>query len=86
LQARRNELSVVDEAILVAVDDLHGPLHVSEVNLDLRAILQPINQLFNRQLSITVNIDLCENLPQQLNLILGDPRRYQTQGSPLQLH
>lgn len=77
LQAGRNKLRVVDQSVLIAVDDLHRSLHVTQVDLDLRTVLQSIDQLFNRQLPIAVNIYLSEHLPEQLDLILRNPGRDQ---------
>lgn len=86
LQTRCDELSVVNKPVLVRVDDLHRPLHITEVNLDLGAVLEPVNQLFNRQLPIAVEIDLGEDLSQQYNLVLRNPSCDQTQCCTLQLH
>lgn len=77
LETGRNELSVVDQAILVAVNNLHRALHVIDVYLDLRALLQPVDQLLNRQLPVAIHINLGKDLPQQLDLVLGDTRRNQ---------
>jgi hypothetical protein len=49
-------------------------------------MFQPINQLFNRQLSISVEIDLGEDLSQQNNLVLRNPGSDQAQRCSLQLH
>jgi len=86
LQAGRYKLRVVDQSVLIAVDDLHRSLHIAQVNLDLWTVLQSIDQLFNRQLPIAVNIYLSEDLPEQLDLIFGDPGRDQAQRRSFQLH
>jgi hypothetical protein len=48
LQTGCNELRVVDQTILIAVNNLHSAFHVVNVYLEFRTVFKAIKQFFNR--------------------------------------
>lgn len=86
LQARRDELRVVDEAVLVGVDDVHGVEDFVLVELDLGDLFEPVPEFVEGERTVTVLVHLGEGRTQRLDLVFGDARGDETQRRPLQLH
>ena len=58
IHARGDELGVVDDTVVVGVDNLHGLLDVVDAHLDLRNLLDAIQQLLVGKLAVAILVDL----------------------------
>ena len=85
LEAARNELCVVDEAIAVRVHYVHKVSAVVLCHGASRNFLNSNLELFNGQLAISVLIKLRESVAQCLDLVLRDSRSDQGKGSALEI-
>lgn len=74
VQAGGDELRVVDQPVLVRVDDLHRFCDIFLAQMNVRDLLQPVLELLNRQLPVSVHVHLAESVPQILDLVLRDTR------------
>ena len=85
LQARGDKLCVVDQAVLVRVDHVHGVEQLGLCQVDLIDLLHALLQLLECQRAVTVLVHLGEGDAESLNLIFGDARSDQRKRGSLQL-
>ena len=69
LQARGDELRVVDQTILVGVDNIHGVKQLSLRQIDLIDLLHALFELLKGERAITVLVHLSERHAKGLNLV-----------------
>lgn len=86
LQARRNELSVVNVSVLVRVDHIHGFLEVFVGQLAPFNLLDSFFELIDGKFAVTIFVKLTESFSQGFDLVLWYPWGYEGQSGSLEVH
>lgn len=85
LEAGSDELGVVNQAVLVRVNDIHGVKELRFGQVDIIDLLHALLELLESERAVTVFIHLGEGDTETLDLILGDARSDQGKSRTLQL-
>jgi hypothetical protein len=85
VHARCNELSVIDDTVVVRIDYLHSFFDVIDAHLDLGNLLNTLDQLLVSERSVAVLVDFRECRAQLLDLGLRNPRGDVSHGALLEL-
>ena len=85
LKASCNELCVIDQAVLVRINHVHGVQHLLLRDVDLRDLVKTRLEFFVGERAVTILVHLGESLSEGLNLVFRDTGGDQTESRSLKL-